>query len=234
MKMTSLLVPALALTLPAAAHAQVNVTGGETNFAANVAQTLAQDAGLFLNQEESQGTLFPKSGFAIAFEITDGTDFAYNPAATFGDFAPVAGSTTLEHAAIEQSPGLEIKPAIAFNRADTGALFSVGQFNIGFDDARSGSGFFLEDITGDFDRVLFDLAEPDPADFTATSDQLFIETDLLFSPEFADFLQTEGLASTDLTGDSVGTVQVDIPEPASAMVFGAAALGLGLRRRQRG
>jgi len=228
MKSKLSIIAALALSLPMAIQAQITVDLGVTNIAADFVK-LQQDAGLAINQDESQGTEFGKSGFDIAFEITDGTDFTYSPVANFADFDPVDG-TSLEHAALQG-----IEPAIAFNRTDNNALLSTGDLKIGFDDTRQGSGLFVEDVTGDFGFPVFDFATPDPADFTAAENDLFVESDLLFTPEFASFLQNEGLASTDLTGDTVGNGQVDaVPEPAMiGGIFGAVALGFALLRRRR-
>jgi len=235
MKMQLLGVAVLALTLSGAAQAATVVVDGDAggdsstslnpNFPAFVNVGLTPATG----KPGTVGTLFRKSGFVISFEITDGTDFEYEPVSTFANFDPDDG-TILEHSESQVSPGTN--PRIGFNVGETDER-NIRDFNIGFDDTRTqGSGFFFEDVTGDFQIPMFDFDTP--TSFTASASQLVVESELLFSPEFSQYLIDEEFTFTSTTGTSAGTARIDavIPEPASLALLGAGSLVLGLRRRR--
>jgi hypothetical protein len=127
----------------------------------------------------------------------------------------------------------------------TGSVFfnanavEVGNFTIGFDATRAGtlggaaSGFFVESTTG-IAAILFDIENPSV--LTPTDSDLTVATNLLVSPEFAGFLQTNGLATADLSGADVGDalVQAVVPEPSSvalALIGGLGCMQFVRRRR---
>lgn len=235
MKMPLLVATVLALALPAAAGADPVVVDGDAG--GDSSTSLNPDPGAFVGvglipaggKPGSVGTLFSKDGFLISFQITDGTDFAYEPVSDFADFDPVTG-TTLEHSESQAFPGTN--PRIGFN-VGTDNERNIGDFDIGFDETRTqGSGFFLEDVTGDFQIPLFDFAAP--TEFTATATNLVVQSELLFSPEFSQLLQDEGFTSTDTTGTSAGLARIDavIPEPSTLVLLTTGLLGLSLRRRR--
>lgn len=149
------------------------------------------------------------------------TTFSYDPA-TF----PAAGSFS---GAIEHSGSL-------FFNSDS---VEVGDFTIGFDGDRAGtlngaaSGFFVASNAG-ISAILFDVGAPSQAD--ATDASLTIAADLLVSPEFAGFLQTNGLATADLSGADVGDALIEaasVPEPSSFALALAVIGGLGIRQVRR-
>jgi hypothetical protein len=147
----------------------------------------------------------------------------------FADFDPVDGAI-LEHSQSQVFPGTN--PRIGFNVGAANEL-NIRDFKIGFDDARTqGSGFFFEDVTGDFQIPLFDFATP--TEFTASASKLVVQSALLFSPELSQFLQDEGFTTSDTTGASAGVARIEavVPEPVSGVLLGAGGLGLMLRRRR--
>ena len=221
MKNKTLLTLALSYGLSAAAPAAI-VTSGETNIGVDTTK-LFTDANLQVTGN-AQGTAFNKSGFLIAFAITSGTNFEYNPDPSF---SPIGGQ--FEHFSFGGND-----PFIELRRLDDNSLFNVGDFTIGFDGSRSASGFFVKDNL-DTGLILFDLDTPSTLTATASPDTFFAEGDLLFSPEFATFLTDEGLASSDLTGDTIGNAQIDaVPEPGTAsLLLGAGILFIFNRRRNR-
>ena len=204
-----------------------------TSFNPNGAAFVGVNLGPATSKPDTAGTLFSKPGFLISFEITADTDFAYEPVSDFDDFDPVT-NTTLVHSESQVFPGTN--PSIGFTRLDNGAKLFIKDIGIGFDATRSqGSGFFLEDLTGDFQTVLFDLDTPTAGNFSATAEELIVESAVLFSPEFSTFLQNADLTTSATTGTNAGTIRIDavaVPEPTSVLVLGAAAMGLVLRRRR--
>ena len=186
-----------AATATVAHGAQVDVIGGRTSVALD-AETLQSSAGLTISstspEVQSPGDL-PDS---VAFPI-NARNAAVRPTSFSYDTDDFAGSAsgTIEHTGTVQ-----------FN-ADA---ISVGNFTIGFDGTRAGtlgglaSGFFVQSNTAASNAVLFDVATP--STLSALAESLTIDADLLVSPEFASFLQTGGLATTDLSGADVGNARV--------------------------
>jgi len=235
MKMQLLGAAVLTLTLSAAAQAETVVVdgdaGGDSSTSINPNPVAFVGVGLTPASSKPgvEGTLFAKDGFVLSFEITDGTTFEYDPVSTFANFDPING-TILEHSTGQVFP--TSSPRIGFN-VGTANERNIRDFNIGFDDTRTqGSGFFFEDVTGDFQIPMFDFDTP--TSFTASASQLVVESQLLFSPEFSDYLIDEGFTTSPTTGTSAGTARIDavIPEPASLALLGAGSLVLGLRRRR--
>ena len=233
MKMHLFACMAIALALPAAAQAAAvdGSAGGDSSTSVNPNPVAFAGVGLTpaTGKPGAVGTLFSKPGFAVSFQITDGTDFAYDPVSNFAEFDPVDG-TILEHSESQVFPGTN--PRIGFNVGETDER-NIRDFNIGFDDTRTqGSGFFFEDVTGDFQIPLFDFATP--TEFTATENKLVVHSQLLFSPEFSMYLQNEGFTTTDTTGTSAGVARIDaVPEPATSLILlvgGSLAL---MRSRRR-
>ncbi|MGE3180167.1 MAG: PEP-CTERM sorting domain-containing protein [Phycisphaerae bacterium] len=204
-------------TVSVAAAVQVDITGGQTSVALDTA-TLSAAASLDLSGVSgdviSPGAL-PNS---VAFGInprdaaTLPTTFSYDDADFLGTF-----SGTIEHTG-----------SVFFNSD----AVEVGDFTIAFDASRiagNASGFFVASTTG-IAATLFDVAAP--STLIAGSDSLTIEADLLVSPEFAQFLLDNQLASTDLTGADVGDALVQaIPEPGTFALLSIACLA-ALRRRR--
>lgn len=212
----NLAIAAAGLTASAALAVPVDIVGGQTNVALDTA-TLAAAASLELSSVSadviSPGTL-PNS---VAFGInprdaaTLPTTFSYDDSDFLGTF-----SGTIEHSG-----------SVFFN-TDT---VEVGDFTIGFDANRVGgnaSGFFVASNAG-IAATLFDVSNP--STLVATDANLEIGADLLVSPEFAQFLLDNQLASADLTGADVGDALVQaIPEPSSLALLTLAGLA-ALRRR---
>lgn len=195
----------------------VDVIGGQTSVALNF-KALESAAGLTLSSVSgdviSPGDLPGSVAFGInSRSDTPGTTFSYDPSDFLASF-----SGTIEHTG-----------SVLFN-ADT---ISVGDFSIGFDASRiagDASGFFVESTSG-LAAILFDVAGP--SSLTATADELSIQADLLVSNEFATILLNEGLASSDLTGVTVGEalVSATVPSPAAATLLGLGGLAAMRRRR---
>lgn len=237
MKTNLMMVSALALAVSTVAQAETVVVDGDaggessTSFNPNGATFFSVGLTPASSKPGVEGTLFAKDDFVLSFEITDGTTFGYEPVTSFGDFDPVNGTI------VEHSTGQVFatsSPRIGFN-VGTANERNIRDFNIGFDDSRTqGSGFFFEDVTGDFQIPLFDFDTP--TEFTAAEDRLVVESSLLFSPEFSQFLQDEGFTTADTTGTSAGVARIDaavVPEPTSGLVLlGVASVGLLLRPRR--
>lgn len=207
------------LATPALAQ-PVDVVGGQTSVLLDTA-TLSAAASLDLSSVSpdviSPGSLPGSVAFGINSRTASPpalpTTFSYDPSDFLGTFGG-----TIEHAG-----------SVFFNSD----AVEVGDFTIAFDGARAdatNSGFYVESTTG-IAAILFDVAAPSTLEPLA--DTLTIEADLLVSPEFAGFLTSQGLASSDLTGADVGDALVEaraIPEPTTALLTGLASLFL-LRRR---
>ncbi|TVQ75539.1 MAG: hypothetical protein EA380_10575 [Phycisphaeraceae bacterium] len=201
----------------ASASAQIDVIGGQTNVLLDFA-TLESAAGL---------TLAGVVGDTIApGDLGEGSvAFPINPRnavplpTTFSYADGLAGfSGTIEH-----TGGVE------FN----GGAIVVGNFTIGFDALRVGgdrSGFFVESRLG-IEEILFDIENPGTV--SATGSGLEIGANLLVSSEFADLLETAGLALTNLTGATVGEALVvaAVPSPGAFALAGISGLAISRRRR---
>jgi hypothetical protein len=153
--------------------------------------TLSTAAGLDLASTDN--TITPASDdFQVGFNINDETDFTFTRE---NGFTPKGG--TIEH-----------DGTVTFN-SDLGPV-TVGEFSIGFDASRvsdNTSGLFVTDTAGT-GAILFDVSNPGAVDVAENAISIR-DADLLVSKEFAGFLQTQGLASSDLTGADVGDVQTD-------------------------
>lgn len=201
-------------------HAQtVDVIGGQTNVLLDTA-TLEAAASLTISSTSGPVIAPGNLGAAsVAFPVNSRTGdlpttFAYDPNDFLGDF-----SGTIEHSG-----------SVLFNSD----AIQVGDFTIGFDGARAtgdASGFFVESTVG-IEAVLFDIANPA---VDASANDLEISADLLVSPEFAQVLLDNNLATNDLTGADVGDalVQATVPEPGSValLILGLIA-GCGVRSKQ--
>lgn len=207
---------ALALAAGSAQAQEFQVTGGQTNVLLDVA-TLSSAASLNLSSVSSDviapGDLGEGS---VAFGI-NATDASSLPTTFAYDSGLAAFAGTIEHTG-----------SVFFNDNTV----EVGNFTIGFDAGRVGdnrSGFFVESTTG-IAAILFDVEAPSAV--IADSSQLSIEANLLVSSEFASFLFSNGLASSDLTGADVGDALVSaVPAPGSVALLGACGLLASRRRR---
>ncbi len=176
----------------------LTVDTGTTSVALDLA-LLESAAGLTFAGADTTGEPFSED-FQVGFPITEETDFSF----VAEPFAPVGGTT--EHSG-----------TVTF-ALENGEV-TLGDFSIGFDDARvseTASGFFVADTTEDQLglEVLFDVGTP--GNVATNSEKLTIsEADLLLAPEFA-----EALGSSDLAGADVGDTRVDAtvvePEPTTA------------------
>ncbi len=199
---------------------QVDVEGGQTSVLLDTA-ALESAAGLTISSTGGPVIAPGNLGAAsVAFPINSRTGnlpttFAYDPT----DFLGTA-SGTIEHSG-----------SVLFNSD----AIEVGDFTIGFDAGRAtapASGFFVESTVG-IEAILFDIANPavDP-----TPNDLEIGADLLVSPEFAQVLIDNSLASSNLTGVDVGDALVEaiVPEPGSLVLLTAGAIaGLATRTRRQ-
>lgn len=207
-----------ALVSGQAAAAPVDITGGQTSVLLDT-DLLAAAASLSLSGVSGDVIALGNLGDgSVAFGITPRdagtlpTTFSYDSDDFLGTF-----SGTIEHSG-----------SVFFNDNTV----EVGDFTIGFDAARVGgdrSGFFVASNAG-IAAILFDVGSPSTLDVTAGS--LTIGADLLVSAEFAGFLQTNGLASADLTGADVGDALVQaVPTPGGVAMLGLAGLAAARRRR---
>lgn len=196
-----------------ASAVNVEIGAGQTSVLLDTA-TLSSAASLELSGV-SPGVIAPGAiEGSVAFPITPRdaaslpTTFAYDSTDFLNTF-----SGTIEH-----------QGSVFFNAN----AVEVGNFTIGFDAARAGtlagaaSGFYVESTTG-IPAILFDIENPSTLEPTDLS--LTVGANLLVSPEFASFLQSNGLATANLAGADVGDalVQGVVPEPSS---LGLALLGL--------
>ena len=206
----------VALTAAIANAQAFDVVGGQTNVFLDTA-TLSSAASLDLSGVAgpviAPGELGDDS---VAFPI-NARDAASLPTTFAYDAGLSAFAGSIEHTG-----------SVLFN-ADT---VEVGNFTIGFDATRvagDASGFFVESTTG-IAAILFDIAAP--SEVVADAASLQIRADLLVSPEFAQFLLDNSLASSNLAGADVGDAFVNaIPSPGAAAVLGLAGLAAVRRRR---
>jgi len=174
---------------------------------------------------EIPGVLGPNSaGFTInprdAGDPLNPTTFEYDNMA----FAPFSG--TIEHEGTLSLTDL----------ATESAEVTVGNFRIAYDAARvagDASGFYVESTTG-IEAILFDIGSPLPEAFP---EMLIIAANILVSPEFSDFLQSQNLVDDSVAGADaglalvMGSAQV-VPVPAAVWLFGSALGLLGWIRRR--
>jgi hypothetical protein len=154
-------------------------------------ETLEAAAGLALAGLD--GTVEPAEGpFAAGFDIIAASDFRYT---TDGELL----GGTIRHTG-----------TLTFDLVGSDGQVTIGDFDIGFDASRAtdgNTGLFVADTVGSL-GILFDIGAPDSlAAGDATLD--VGRADLNVSPEFAAFLSGAGLASSDLTGATVGAARVD-------------------------
>jgi hypothetical protein len=218
---SSLLLAVGALSATTVHAIPADVVGGQTSVLLDTA-LLESAAGLTLSGI-SDDVIAPGNlgDDSVAFGINSRsatapllpTTFTYDSDA----FAPFSG--TIEHLG-----------SVLFNDDE----IEVGNFKIGFDDARipSGvSGFFVESTVG-LTGILFDIA---PNIVTPTASSLDIAADLLVSAEFADIL-----GNSELTGADVGDALVEadaradagVPVPTTLALFALGLAGLGWQRRR--
>jgi hypothetical protein len=129
---------------------------------------------------------FPQGQPAVGFEIKPETDFTFTQE---NGFTPVSG--TIEHSG-----------SLTFEGVGT-----VGDFSIGFDASRDTdktSGFFVAD-TLDTDAILFDLSDPQTANFQGEN-LTIADSDLLVSPELATLLGNQSLAGADIGGARIDAI----------------------------
>ncbi len=224
---------AASLVFTAPAGAQTNVVQSGTTTAVLNPALIESAAGLQLTGANSTAAplLTAPPGFAAAgFSILPSTTFAF----TFENgFVPVSG--TIEHS------GSVTFVTTRGNALPVGTAVTVGNFSIGYDPARASagpdgrSGFFIRDTFSNL-GILFDLSNPGQVTFN--SGNLTIgSTNLLVSSEFNSFLNSAGLATSNLAGAAVGFAQTNafaVPEPRTTAFLAVAALGAGiawLRRR---
>ncbi|MGB5714914.1 MAG: esterase-like activity of phytase family protein [Waterburya sp.] len=149
---------------------------------------LESAAGITLVGADSTGEPFSEN-FQVGFPIVEDTYFTFE----IDPFAPVSGS---------------IKHSGTITLGLDGTEVTVGDFSIGFDQARvseSASGFFVADTTEDDLEleILFDVGTPGSVSADAESLEI-AEADLLVAPEFASALE-----AAELTGADVGDTRVD-------------------------
>lgn len=185
----------VAVVAPLASANEVDVASGFTSVALDT-ETLAAAAGLELSrvsEEVRPGAINDSVAFPINARDAASlpTTFSYDTTDFFGTFAG-----TIEHTG-----------SVFFNSD----AVEVGNFTIGFDPARAGtlngnaSGFFVASTTG-IAATLFDVSNP--SILVPGAEKLTIKAELLVSPEFAQFLLDNGLATSDLSGADVGTAFV--------------------------
>jgi hypothetical protein len=210
------------------AHAAI-IVGGQTNVLLDTA-TLSSAASLELSGVSPEVIAPGELGDAsVAFGVNPRdaapplfpTTFAYEPSDFLGTF-----SGTIEHSG-----------SVFFNDD----AVEVGNFTIGFDAARAGtlggnaSGFFVASTVG-IAAILFDIENPSA--LSATESDLNVAADLLVSPEFGEFLFTNGLSTANLAGADVGDALVSasaVPEPSALAILGVGVSTLlALRTRRRG
>lgn len=205
--------------------APVSVTTGQTNVLLDTA-TLASAASLNLSGV-SAGVIAPGNlgAGSVAFPINSRTAMAPMLPTTFtydSDSFLTTFAGKIEHAG-----------SVLFNSNTV----EVGNFTIAFDAARVGtlggkaSGFYVASTTG-ISAILFDVENPSA--LTATATALDLKSNLLVSPEFAGFLQTNQLATANLAGADVGDAFVQaVPEPSTLVLAGLASAGLVWIRRRK-
>jgi hypothetical protein len=195
--------------IPFALNAQPTAISGTTSVNLDFA-ALESAASLQLASAESTGN--PAQGFAAGFAITNETPFQYNT----DPFGPVGGS--IDHTG-----------SVTFNIVGTESTVTVGDFTIGYDGARAAdgnSGFFVQDNISAL-GILFDVVAP--SNLMADTDGLFIAADLKVSPEFAGYLTTNGLATTDLSGVTIGAAEVNASTMAIMITRGRTSVNLNFQ-----
>ncbi len=194
------------IALPFTANSQSTAISGTTSVNLDFA---ALESAASLQLSSAEGTADAATGFPVAFAITNETPFQYTP----DPFAPVAGS--IDH-----------RGSVTFTIVGTTDTVTVGDFTIGFDAARAvggNSGFFVQDNVSSL-GILFDVVAP--TTLTADMDGLFIDAELKVSPEFATFLSTNSLATTDLSGVTIGTAQVNASTSSIMIIQGRTSVNL--------
>ncbi len=196
--MLKLVTAAAVLATATAAHAdnEIRISAGQTSVALDTA-ALSDLASLDLSGVTDAVIVPGDFDGSVAFPI--------NSRSASGGLIPTTFGYSLGDFLGSFFGAIEHEGSVLFN-SDT---VEVGNFTIGFDAHRitgDASGFFVESTVG-IPAILFDVANPSALE--ARGDGLLIEADLLVSPEFAGFLQDNGLASIDLTGADVGDALVN-------------------------
>lgn len=216
----------LTMLAPAESRAAlVELSDGQTNVLLDTA-TLESAASLVLSGVSGEVVAPGNLGAAsVAFGVNPRTTVAPALPTTFAyDSADFAGTFAgaIEHAG-----------SVFFNAN----AVEVGDFSIAFSSPRAGtlggkaSGFYVASTTG-ISAILFDIENP--SSLAASEAGLTVAANLLVSPEFAEFLQSNGLATTDLSGADVGDALVEaVPEPSTLALASLGLVGLMGVRVQR-
>jgi hypothetical protein len=154
-------------------------------------ELLSSSAGL--NLAGTNNTIPPASKeFSAGFPIDEDTNL------TIGS----------HNKSIDLKGTIEHSGTVTFN-TNLGSV-TVGDFSIGYDETRATeekSGLFVKDTAGT-GAILFDIS--DTEEIKLKDNRLTVDdADLLVSPEFADYLSTQGLISQNLTGVDVGDIATD-------------------------
>lgn len=193
-------------SLTAGLHGQETLSSGLTSVTLDF---VALEDAASLQFDSVNNTATPATGYPAGFAVTTDTPLQYN----LDPFSLVGG--TISHTG-----------SVTFNIVGTENQVEVGNFEIGFDAGRAtgmNSGYFVEDTISGL-GILFDVAMPDT--LVANTDGIFLEGNLHVSPEFATYLSSNNLATTDLTGVEIGAAQVNTSTAPISIVAGVTSVSL--------